>query len=70
MIDKMILGVPSLQPGLHLYGHDVQTGEVCPVGTILRIWREGREICQEVSIKAGAVVDDFPPVYVRVDIVS
>lgn len=69
-IDKAILVVPSLQPGLHLYGHNAQTGEWSPVGTILRTWREEREICQEATVKAGVVVDDFPPVYMRVDVLS
>ncbi len=69
MIDKMILGVPSLQPGLLLYGHDVQTGELCSVGTILRTRREGRGICQEATIKAGVVVDSFFMEYRRVDVV-
>ncbi len=69
-IDKTIELVPSLQPGLQLFGHNPQTGLWPVVGTITRVWREGREICQEATINPGAEVDMFQPMYVQVDVVS
>ena len=69
-IDKTIELVPSLQPGLRLPGHNPKTGLWPMVGTIVRVWREGREICQEATIDPGVEVDMFPSVYVRFDVVS
>ena len=69
-IEQAIEFVPTLQPGLRLYGHNQKTGLWSMVGTITRVWREGRDICQEATIDPGVEVDVFPPVYVRVDVVS
>lgn len=69
-IEKAIESVPSLQPGLRLHGHNPKTDQWPQVGTIGRVWREGREICQEAMIDPGAEIDMFPPVYVRFDVVS
>ena len=69
-IDEAIELVPTLQPGVRLHGHDPRTGQWPQVGTITRVWREGREICQEADIDPGAQIDMFPPVYIRVDVIS
>ncbi len=69
-IDKAIELVPSLQPGLRLSGHNPKIGQWPMVGTIVRVWREGKQICQEATIDPGVEVDMFPQVYVQVDVVS
>ena len=69
-IDRAIELVPSLRPGLRLHGHDPRTGQWPIVGTITRVWREGREICQEATIDPGVEVAMFPPPYVRFDVMS
>ena len=68
-VDRAIELVPSLQPGLRLHGYNPKTGQWPQVGTITRVWREEKEICQEADLDPGVEVDMFPPVYIRVDVV-
>jgi hypothetical protein len=69
-IDKAIEIVPSLQPGLSLYGHNPQTDQWSVVGKITRVWREGKQICQEAALNPDVVVDRFAPVYVQITAVA
>ena len=66
MIDQMIQYVPSLQPGLYIYGHDNVTQQWRQVGRVRRVFRDGHDICQEVDIAPGVEVASFPPFYTRI----
>lgn len=66
IIDQMIQYMPSLQSGLHIYGHDNMTQQWRQVGRVSRVFRYGHDICQEVDIASGVEVGAFPPYYTRI----
>ncbi len=68
-LDQAIQQVPSLQPGLSLFGRDPKTRHWVRVGKITRVWRDGQHICQEADIDPGVAVDALAPGYTRIDVV-
>ena len=66
-IERAIELIPSMQPGLRLWGSVHE--HWMPVGTIIRVWRQEKHICQEVLIDEGVEVEAFPPdVYARIQL--
>jgi hypothetical protein len=67
-LDQAIQQVPSLQPGLSLFGRDTKTRHWVRVGKITRVWRDGKDVCQEADIDSGVELDALAPVYTRIDV--
>lgn len=67
-LDQAIHLVPRLQPGRELFGRDLTTWQWSHAGTIIRVWRDDKEICQEAAIDAGVAVSELAPVYTRIEV--